>query len=175
VRYAVVLGEMRNRSDLPDGELAVLLYERIGQELRKLDQVAVFSLSEMTEAVAQELLRRKVPTFRLEGNLSRLASGREGDQYKVRCEVSLLLMDEPERTLRGLMKGAATQSEQVSGGGDAQHVLLTHKTLQSAVRSAMSNASQAIEAAAVKRTLGTGDMRAEASLGQETSRGRSRP
>jgi hypothetical protein len=172
VRYAVVLGEMRNQSDAQAGELSDFLGERVAQELSKLDQVAVFSLAEMTDAIGQELTRRKVPTFRLEGNLSRLTGGGEADQYRVRCEVSLLLMDEPERTLRGLMKGAATSSQQPRGAAAAEQELLAHKTLQSAVHSALSNARQAIEAAAIRRDLGQGDIRAEASLGGRASRGR---
>jgi hypothetical protein len=175
VRYAVVLGEMRNQSDSHEGALTELLGERIAHELKKLEHVAVLSLSEMTDTVAQELARRKVPTFRLEGNLSRLSGGREADQYRVRCEVSLLLMDEPERTLRGLIKGAATSSEQPHGAGAAEQELIAQKTLQSAVRSAMSNARQAIEAAAVRRDLGQGDIRAEASLGHRSRAHRARP
>jgi len=164
VRYAVVLGDMRNRTELAGDDVAVLLGERIDQELRKLDYVAVFSLAEMTESVAHELARRKLPTFRIEGNLNRVESDLGADQYRVRCEVSLLLMDEPERTLRSMMKGAATSTEQPRGERASQHGLLARKTVKSAVRSAMGNALQAIEAAAVRRDLGMGDIRAEASL-----------
>jgi HEAT repeat protein len=161
VRYAVVLGEMRDKSVLPDARLPAILGERIDQELRKLDAVAVFSLRDMTEGVTRELLRHKVPTFRLEG-VSRVSSESAG--HPVRCDVSLLLMDEPERTLRGLLKGAATSSVLAAGKPGAQQASLVQQTLKSATHGAMANILTAIEAAAVRRDLGAGDIRAEASL-----------
>lgn len=161
VRYAVVLGEMRDQSDLRDRDLAQFLGERIGEELRKLESVAVFTLTDMTEGVAQELARHKVPSFRLEG-VSRLSGGRQ-----LRCEVSLLLMDEPERTLRGLLKGAATSSEPQPGVSNAQQA---QKTLKSAVHGALANAALAIETAAIRRDLGMNDIRAEASLREASPR-----
>jgi hypothetical protein len=163
VRYAVVLGEMRNRSALAAAELPEWLGNRIADALRKLEYVAVFSLDDMTEVVAQELARRRIPTFRVEGNLSRVDSSFEGGEFKVRCEVSLLLLDEPERTLRSQMKGAASTSESPRGPRAAQTLRLAQRTLHSAVHSATASAAQAIEAAAVRRDLGMGDDRAEAS------------
>ncbi len=165
VRYAVVLGEMRNRSGRFGPELSAALADEIERELRAVEHVAVFTLSEMNDQIVQELTRRKVPAFRLEGTLSRVESVRQDGDYRTRCEVSLLLMDEPERTLRGLLRGAATSSEQPRGDGEAQQRLLARKTLKSAVHSALSNAADAIEAAATRRDLGMGDLRAEASLG----------
>jgi HEAT repeat protein len=161
VRYAVVLGEMRDQSALPDAKLPAILGERIDQELRKLDAVAVFALRDMTEGVTRELLRHKVPTFRLEG-VSKVSGDAVG--RPVRCDVSLLLMDEPERTLRGLLKGAATSTAQAPGKPGSQQASLVQQTLRSATHGAMANILAAIEAAAVRRDLGAGDIRAEASL-----------
>jgi HEAT repeat protein len=163
IRYAVVLGEMRNRTGLPGNDIGALLSERIGHELRKLDNVAVFTLAEMDEAVARELDRHRVAVFRVEGNLSRVDSAIENGENKVRCEVQLLLMDEPERTLRSMWKGAATATEQPRGPRDLQVGVLARKTLKSAVHSATASAAEAIAAAAVHRDLSTGDIRAEAS------------
>jgi HEAT repeat protein len=174
VRYAIVLGEMRDRSGKPAAGLSQALAEDIAHELHKVEQVAVFTLAEMSDEVAQELARRKVPSFRLEGNLSRLDDGRDDGDYRTRCEVSLLLMDEPERTLRGLLKGAAVSSEQPRGQADAQQIALARRALQSAVRSALSSAAEAIEAAALHRDLGMGDVRAEASLEDGAGAGRAR-
>jgi hypothetical protein len=171
VRYAVVLGEMRNRSPRP--ELAAELGNAIRAELVKVEHIAVFALADMSDAIAQELAKRKVPAFRLEGSVGRVESTRLGADYRTRCEVSMLLMDEQERTLRGVMKGAATSSEQPSGEADAQLAAIARKTLKSAVRSAMSNVAQAIEAASVRRDLGMGDIAAEASLEGGTTRRRS--
>lgn len=164
VRYAVVLGQMRDQSDLHDARLAEYFAARIGSELRKLDHVAVFSLSEMSEEIAKQLARRNVPMFRVEANLNRLERVREADESRVRCEVSLLLMDEPERTLRGLLRGSASSSEEPFASRVPPQKELLQRTVQGAVHSAMANAWQAIEAAAIRRDLGLGDIRAEASL-----------
>lgn len=170
VRYAVVLGEMRNRSAIGDPDVARWLAERIGDELRKLPRMAVFALDDMNEAVAHELARRKIPTFRIEGNLSRAETVVAGGEHKVRCEVSLLLLDEPERTLRSQMKGAASVSAAPRGPRDVQARELVRRTLAGAVHSATASAAQAIEAAAVRRHVGTGDIRAEASLAPKPRR-----
>ena len=79
-------------------------------------------------------------------------------------------MDEVERTLRSMMRGAATASEQPRGLRTVQQQEIARKTLKSAVRSAMSNAMQAIEAAAIRRDLGMGDIRAEAALAKPRRR-----
>ncbi|MFI5306872.1 MAG: HEAT repeat domain-containing protein [Polyangiales bacterium] len=167
VRYAVVIGEMRNRSQRQ--ELGTDLGDAIANELSKVEHIAVFVLAEMSDSIAQELARRNVPTFRLEGSVSRVETSKLGGDYRTRCEVSMLLMDEQERTLRGVMKGAATSSEQPRGELDSQLLAIARKTLKSAVRSAMSNVAQAIEAASVRRDLGMGDIAAEASLGGASS------
>lgn len=163
IRHAVVLGEMRNRSGLSGSDITVLLAQRIGYELRKLDDVAVFSLAEMNDAMARELERRKVPTFRIDGNLSHVAATVHHGDHQIRCEVQLLLMDEPERTLRGMWKGAATTTEQPRGLREEQLPRLARKTLERAVRSATADAARAIAAAAQRRDQGVTDIRAEAS------------
>jgi hypothetical protein len=167
VRYAVVLGDMRDHVELSGPEVTKLLWETVATELRKLDYVIVLSLSDMTEALAHELAARKVPAFRLEGSISRIERNDSASELRTRCEVSLLLMDEVERTLRSMMRGAATASEQPRGPRPVQQHEIARKTLKSAVRSAMANAMQAIEAASIRRDLGMGDIRAEASLGSK--------
>lgn len=174
VRYAVVLGDMRQREGLAEQDMSEALGALIGEELRKLDTVAVFTMSEMTDEVVSAIVRRKVPAFRLEGTLTKLDRGVVPGEYKTRCEVSLLLFDEPERTLRSLMKGAASGSEQPHGPAYAQQVALTKKTLRSAVQSAMRNAAQAIEAAAIRKDLGMSEADAAASLGKRRPSRRAR-
>ena len=152
VRYAVVVGEMRNRSGLADVALPQFLGERVAEELRALGSFAVFADAEMTETVAAELERNRLPVFRVEGNITRINPTTLGDEHQVHCEVSLLLMDEPARNLRGLIKGSATSGEQRRSGSAAQREQLARRALRSAVRSAMANAAQATEAAARERT-----------------------
>jgi hypothetical protein len=166
MRYAVVVGEVRDRSGTHAPSLTPYLAERIAISLRELPHIAVFSLSEMTEEVADQLARRKLPLFRVEANLTQLQQTRVLGDYKTRCEVSLLLMDEPDRTLRSALKGAASSSEQPRGEPVLQADRIAHKTLANAVQSALANAVQAIESAASQRSSGGTDAAAEATLGE---------
>ncbi|MDH5671131.1 MAG: HEAT repeat domain-containing protein [Myxococcales bacterium] len=175
VRYAVVLGEMRNQSGFQGSDLERFLAGRIAYELDRLEHVVVLSLGDMSGDIAAELKRRRVPIFRIEGSVKTVERGREGTQMSVRTTVSMLLMDEPSRTLRSMLSGAATGLERPTGAAASQERLLARKAMTSAVRSALSKASEAIEAAAVKRDLGMSDIRAEASLDKKLTSGRARP
>jgi hypothetical protein len=151
LRYAVVLGEMRNQSELRDAELPLVLAERIAAELRGLSDVAVFTPAMLTADITRELARRKVALMRFEGNLTHVVMTRELGQASLHCEVSLLLLDEPARTLRSSLKGGATSSEQARGSLAQQQVVLVRKTLRNAVRSALANAEQAMRSAAAQQ------------------------
>jgi hypothetical protein len=164
LRYAVVLGEMRNQSELRDAELTSVLSERIAAELRGLSDVAVFTPATLTADITRELARRKVPLMRFEGNLTHVVMTRELGQAWLHCEVSLLLLDEPARTLRSALKGGATSSEQARGAVAQQEAVLARKTLRNAVRSALANAEQAMQAAAAQQAPSAGP--AEAELGR---------
>jgi hypothetical protein len=162
LRYAVVLGEMRNQSDVHDSALPAALSERIAAELRAMPDVAVFAGETFSADVARELARRKIALMRLEGNLTRVAMTRELGQATLHCEVSLLLLDEPERTLRSALKGGATSSEQARGVPDEQRLALVRKTLRNAVRSALAGAPQALASAASQHEPSVDDGHAEA-------------
>jgi hypothetical protein len=165
LRYAVVLGEMRNQSELQDRELPTVLGERIAAELRALSDVAVFAPAALTPEVMRELARRKVPLLRFEGSLTHVVVRRELGQASLHCEVSLLLLDEPARTLRSSLKGGATSTEQARGPAAQEQAVLIRKTLRNAVRSALANAERAMQSAASQHEPSAGDSRAEAELG----------
>jgi len=164
VRYVLVVGDMRNRSPRGGSELETLLASRVEQELRELPFVAVLTLEQMTGALSDEIERRKLPAFRIDGTITHVDTHVDTDEQHMRCEVSLLVMDEPDLTLRSVLKGAASGAEQLRGEPGAQLRALATKTLKSAVRSALGNVQQAVEAAAVRRDLGMPDLAAEASL-----------
>jgi hypothetical protein len=164
-RYVVVLGDMRNRTAVPGLELTVLLGERIAEELNALAHVAVLAPAEISDSVARELRRRKLQSFRIEGNLDCVDGGVRAGEHTMRCQVSLLLMDEPGRTLRSLMRGSASGTEQARGARDEQLRVLAGKTLRGAVHSAMATTLQAIEAATIRRHVGLQESPAAAALG----------
>jgi hypothetical protein len=165
VRYVLVVGDMRNRTKRGGAGLESLLGARIAEELRELPYVAVLTLDQMTGEIADEIQRRKLPAFRIDGTITSVdTASRTLDEQHMRCEVSLLMMDEPDLTLRSVLKGAASSSEQIRGERSAHMRTLASKTLKSAVRSALGNVQQAVEAAAVRRDLGMPDLAAEATL-----------
>ena len=164
VRYVLVIGEMRNRAAHGGRELETVLAARVLDELRQLPYVAVLTLAQMTEQLSDEIQRRKLPAFRIDGTIGSVETTQVQDEQRMRCEVSLLVMDEPDRTLRSMLKGAATGSEQLRGAREAQLRTLAHKALKGAVRSALGNMLEAVEAASIRRDLGLNDLRAEASL-----------
>lgn len=164
-RYAVVIGEVRNRSGFQGSDMSRLLHDRMLYELDRMPRVAVFKLAEMNERLARQIRARKIHIFRVEGNITTVEAGLTAGNHSVRAEVSLLLLDEPERVLRSMMRGAATGMEEARGPQSSQRRMLARKAITGAVRSAMTNAPAAIEAASIKRDLGMGqDIRAEASL-----------
>lgn len=161
VRYVLVVGEMRQPNAASEGDLTPLLTAQLSEALRELPKVAVFSLSQMTETVADEITRRRLPAFRLDGNLTRAAATRTPDALDMRCELSLLLMDEPDRTLRSMMRGAASANEQPRGPRALQQPRLAEKTLRGAVHSALANLEEALAAAAARRDLGMATLEAD--------------
>ena len=76
--------------------------------------------------------------------------GAAAGQLSVRCEISLLLLDEPARNLRSVLKGAATGVEpplDPSASAAAQERRLTRRALDGAVKSALADAWATLEGA----------------------------
>jgi hypothetical protein len=148
VRYAVVVGEMRNQSNESDAGLAPLLGERVAAALSHVGKVAVFSAGQLGGELSDDLDRRKLRRFRVEGILNDVRRGARAGQLSVRCEVSLLLLDEPARNLRSVLKGAATGVEPPMGKSPTvQDRRLTHRALDGAVKSALADAWATLEGA----------------------------
>lgn len=148
-RYVLVVGDMRNRSTRGGRELEALLASRVAEELRQLPHAAVLTLDQTSGEIRDEIERRKLPAFRIDGSITHIDASSERDERNMRCEVSLLMMDEPDLTLRSVLKGAASGSEQRRGERGAQMRALADKTLMHAVRSALGNVQEAVEAATV--------------------------
>lgn len=147
VRYVVVLGTMENRSNFRDDTLSSLLQNEVSRNLLVLRGVAVLRAGQEPPDAEREIARRRLPKLRLEGSLNRVERRAQRSQVSVRCEVSLMLMDEPGRNLRSVMNGAATGSQPQRGQRSDQERRLAQQALTGAVRSAMSGAAQAISSA----------------------------
>jgi hypothetical protein len=144
-RHAIVLGEMKDRSGFADPELSHAMSEHAESVIDKLDQVIVLRESELDAELEKELGKRKVSMYRLEGNLQSVTVTNRASERHVRCEVTLLLLDEPGRTLRSMMRGAATGVALKQGAVTNQSRTLARTALRSAVRTALSSARAASE------------------------------
>ncbi len=147
VRYVVVLGTMQNRSGFRHDGLDQLLEREVTRNLIVLRGVAVLRAGEEPPSAAREIQRRRLPKLRLEGSLNRVDRQSQRAQISVRCEVSLMLLDEPGRNLRSVLNGAATGSQTRRGHRDEQERQLAEQALTGAVHSAMSGAARAIASA----------------------------
>jgi hypothetical protein len=146
VRYAVTLGEMRNRSGFERDALAQKLRSEVERNLRMLRGVAV--LSGPDARAEREIAQRRLPRLRFEGNLAKVERRAQASALSVRCEVSLVLLDEPGRNMRGALNGAATGSDAPRGARPDQERRLAEQALEGAVRGAMRQAPAALASVA---------------------------
>jgi hypothetical protein len=143
-RYVVVLGSMENRSGFTHPPLAQVLRNEVVRGLAGVYGVAI--VRDAVDAAAErEITRRRIRRYRLDGSI-RTVRAEPGHDVRVRCEVSLMLMDDPGRNLRAALSGAATGSEPVRAGTfrTQQERRLAEQALEGAVRSAMNGASAAL-------------------------------
>lgn len=147
VRYVVVLGAMQNRSGFAADRLSSMLQAEVHRHLVVLRGVATIPDAPHPEA-DREIARRRLPRMRLEGSLARVQRQVAGRELSVRCEVSLMLMDDPGRNIRAALNGAATGMEPAGRVRSTQEVRLAEQALAGAVRSAMSGAARAITSTA---------------------------
>jgi hypothetical protein len=149
-RYAVVIGSMENRSSFSHTGLAAMLEHEVHRGLVVLRGVAVLGGATHPEA-AREIERRSIPSFRMEGSIGTLEREHTGGQVRVRCDVSVLLLDEPGRNLRAALNASATAAEEAASSASArtaQERLLAEQALEAAADRAMGGAARALSGAA---------------------------
>lgn len=147
VRHVVVLGAMQNRSAFQWQGLDEIFEREVLRNLIVLRGVAAIPADEMSAEAEREIQRRRLPRLRLEGSLNRVERRTHSRQITVRCEVALMLMDEPGRNLRSVLNGAATGSQAQRGHRAEQERQLAEQALTGAVRGAMSGVARAIASA----------------------------
>jgi hypothetical protein len=147
-RYAVIVADMHDGTSTGPAGLAPSMTEGVVRKLRKLERVVVLKERDATDKVLARLGRRKMPTLRIEGRIMSLERGELDGQPSVRCQVSLMLMDEHGRALRSIMRGAATGIEEPSGPQWLRYARTVQRALDGAVRSAMHGVRDVIKGAA---------------------------
>ncbi|MEM9192844.1 MAG: HEAT repeat domain-containing protein, partial [Myxococcota bacterium] len=149
IRYVVIVGSMRDASNFRSASLEEPLRNEVTRQLRVLRGVAVMPSEDAVDARARrEIRRRRLPQFVVDGRLNSVRPSRQGRDVSVRCEVSLMLLDGEQRSIRGEMRGAATGSAPRQRARAQQERALAEQALSAAVRSALSNAQRAIARAA---------------------------
>lgn len=147
IRYVVVVGDLQNRSTFRHGSLDQVLDREVMRNLIVLRGVGVLREDQLSSDSEQQIRRRRLPKLRLEGSLNRVERRAQSRQVSVRCEVSLMLLEEPGRSIRSVLNGAATGSSPQRGTRADQERQLAEQALSGAVRSAMSGAARAIASA----------------------------
>ena len=145
-RYVVVVGEMNNRSGFAGDELAQKLRSEVERNLRLVRGAAVFTTLDAN--AEREVRRRHLPRVRFDGNIARVERRARASEVSVRCEVSLMLLDDPSRNMRGALNGAATGVDAPRGVRSDQEHRLAEQALEGAVRGAMRQAPAALAAVA---------------------------
>lgn len=143
-RYVVMVGDMNNRSGFAGDDLAQKLRSEVERNLRLVRGVAV--LTSVDGTAEREIRRRHLPRVRFEGNLARVDRRARATEVSVRCEVSLLVLDEPSHNMRGALNGAATGVDAARGPRGDQERRLAMQALEGAVRGAMRQAPAALAA-----------------------------
>lgn len=146
-RYAVVVGDMENRSSFTHTGLAGMLEREVHRGLVVLRGVAVLDGDAAHPDADREISRRSIPEFRMEGSISTIHRERRDGQVRVRCDVAILVMDEPGRNLRASLNASSTAMEEAASSASArtaQERTLAEQALEAAAERAMGGAARAL-------------------------------
>lgn len=144
VRYVITIGELENSSGFRGSDLTSSFQRELRRQLQVLRGVAVFSSPEALDRRAQqEIHERQLPQLQLNARIARVRRSRRGGDLSIRCEVALMLLE--QGSIRGELRGAATGSapHRRNQRGE-QEAALAERALSGAIRSAMTNAREAI-------------------------------
>jgi hypothetical protein len=149
VRHVVAVGDMGNRTGFAGDRLAQVLRDEVGRHLTALQGVFHFDAHQgLADRAQTEIRRRRIPRARLDGNIVKVQPRTAGGQQAVRCEVSLVVLKDPDRTLQSVLSGAATGSADRRGDLADQRRRLAEQAVAGAVQSAMSGVPSALRSTA---------------------------
>lgn len=148
-RWFVVTGSMENRSAFTHDRLATVLEHEVHGGLVVLRGVAIVDDDTPHTDASAEAERRDLPSLRVEGSISEIERSREGGQLRVSCDVSVLVMDEPGRSLRAELTASATAAEEADSGAAraAQERRLAETACEAAAERAMGGAARVLASA----------------------------
>ena len=144
-QIVVVLGSMENRSGYAHPPLAAMLRNEVLRSLGSVRGVGILP-DVPNEDADREIRRRRIRRYRLEGSIRHVTPEAPPRLLRVRCEVGVMVLDDPGHNLRAALDGAATGTEPVRAQNRTQQEhSLAEQALQGAVRSAMNGAAQALQ------------------------------
>lgn len=144
VRHVVVVGDVSNQSGRFGGALIARAKRQLRRELGGRPTVAVIELGSSDDSEAAD---RGLPRYRIETNVSAVDRTVTGGQMSVRCNVSIILMDEPGRSMRSVMRAGATSMGAREGDLLGQERKLAAVALDRALQVAVRNAFRALKSA----------------------------
>lgn len=153
MRYAVIVGDMRDATSFSGVDLAPKLADGVARRLREISRVVVLHAREATDALLDRIARRRLPMLRVEGTVMSLEQGSLDGAPSLRCQVSLVLMDERGRALRSVLRGAATGIESRRDPATLRTALLVQRALDGALDSAMHGAVEVLAGASRQASL----------------------
>jgi hypothetical protein len=140
-KYVLELGTMHNASGVPDAKYSGIMAQ---VAKRQLESKGAMILEAHETALHEEATKRKIPVYRLEGQLSRLSQQQSSDgSLTMQARVEFSVLKVPQHTLQGTLSGAAsTQSSSTALGNPSSMSMLREQVIGGAVESAMQNADR---------------------------------
>ena len=142
-KYVLELGAMRNTSGVQNDQFSSVMSQTAKKQL---EQKGALVLDATDTALKEEATKKKIPVYRLEGQLSRLSQQQQADgSLTVHARVEFSVVKVPQHTLQGTLSGAAsTQGGRSALGNESTMHNLREQVIGGAVESAMQNADQGL-------------------------------
>ncbi len=136
VRFAVGVGQLGNRSNVRGDEMSRKFRSVLQRELRQDARFVVRPDAPDSEFDAN-VRRHRVTGYWLEGTIGALRKATGPGIVNVRCEISLMVLSDPDRNLRMMLQSAGTAQERDRLFTPLIERRMQEQSLESAVRGAV--------------------------------------
>ncbi len=143
-RYAVAIGQMRNRTGVRGDELSGVLRDAARMQAHSLPGALVYDEGDPSAVRASA----KMPVLLLEGQITRLAQAQSNGAMRIEARVEFSVRRVPQQTLKGTLSGGATAVESMRTLNEQRVIELENQTVGSAAESALRGADSGLALAA---------------------------
>jgi hypothetical protein len=138
--HLVMVGDMRDRSGSRDGKwLSRLRAELLASLGRLRNVVVVDKAAGVDDELETEIRRRGIPRLRVDANILRLEQEVRDGHFASHCDVSLMVMDDPDMVIRAVLRGSATSMDTGGARLPVTRRKVQARALRAAVTSALKN------------------------------------